>query len=1179
MTSAVDGGPVRARAGWAWPAVAGLLLLATLAPEPAHAQTGICGRTEAVRDAILREIPGVSDCADVTATHLAAITDLNLGYKNISALAAGDFDGLTALGFLDLKSNDLSLLPAGVFSDLTALTYLDLYDNQLSLLPAGVFYGLTSLTSLYLGGNQLSSLPAGVFSDLTALEGLHLYNNQLSSLPAGVFSGLTALDLYDNQLSSLPAGVFSDLTALTYLDLYGNQLSWLPDGVFYGLTALERLSLGGNPVDPLPVAVSLEPAGPGRFRAVAPTAAPFALTLPVSVVNGEIDGGATTLTIPVGMVHSDPVSVTRSAGSASAVTADIRTLPGLPSGHDGYALQKSSGLPLEVFAEVPTLSALTVSVGGTDLLTFASGTTTYTAMVTNDVETVTFTATKNDDGASVAYLDSDGNTLDDADTTEDGFQVALSVGANAITVRVTAEDGMTAQDYTVTVTRAEALPAVTIAADHAAFTAVLDLVTFTLTRTEDPAAELDVSVALTQDKALLGSGHLAQTVTFGAGEATATLSIYDYFFAGNTVTGETALTATVQDGSGYVPGSPNTASTRIRVADPAVTASFEQTAYTFDEAAGDATVAVILRTAADVPVPHGDIFLSINSETIPGGASPGGVDFENPAGSIQVVPSDFTADGTTFTARKEVTLAIVDDALDEPDEALTVILEPLPSTQAVVALSQPDGTACPVVHRCDATVTIVDNDEAPNTAPSFTSSPTFDAAENQTAVGTVEAEDSDAGDAVTGYAITGGADQGFFSIGATSGALTFQTAPNFEDAQDQGAGNTYEVTVQATSGTGERVKRATQAITVTVRDDDSEAPATPDAPSVSPASVTSLSVSWPAPDNDGPAITDYDYRYRTTSPQGAWVEMTNTTITALSATITGLAENTEYDVQVRATNDEGTSGWSASGSGATDANAAPTFTSSTTFDAAENQTAVGTVEAEDSDAGDAVTGYAITGGADQGFFSIGATSGALTFQTAPNFEDAQDQGAGNTYEVTVQATSGTGERVKRATQAITVTVRDADEQPDKPAKPTLAAHPNLATSLVASWTKPGLNGGPDIIAYAVEYREGTTGTWIVAIERVILTELQLHGLAEGTEYQVRVQALNGETPSDWSDPSDAVRTGTAVIPELEVTLQLSNDLVLESEHPVTVTATVSPATPVAFTVTISATPVAPATSR
>ena len=204
-----------------------------------------------------------------------------------------------------------------------------------------------------------------------------------------------------------------------------------------------------------------------------------------------------------------------------------------------------------------------------------------------------------------------------------------------------------------------------------------------------------------------------------------------------------------------------------------------------------------------------------------------------------------------------------------------------------------------------------------NVAPSFTSLTTFDAAENQTAAGTVVAADSDADDSVTGYAITGGADMALFEIGATSGELTFKSAPNFEDPQDSGTDNGYEVTVQATSGTGTREMTADQTITVTVTDVDTEAPGKPGAPTVSAASATSLSVNWSAPTNAGPAITDYDVQYRA-GTSGAWSDGGHVG-TATTATLTGLSEDTSYQVQVRATNDEGTGDWSDSGSGTTDA--------------------------------------------------------------------------------------------------------------------------------------------------------------------------------------------------------------------------------------------------------------------
>ena len=92
-----------------------------------------------------------------------------------------------------------------------------------------------------------------------------------------------------------------------------------------------------------------------------------------------------------------------------------------------------------------TLSALALS----DVtLTFDFATTSYTADVVNSVAETTVTATANDDGAT--HVIKLGGVVDD-----DGA-VALAVGANVITVEVTAEDGIATQTYTVTVTRADA---------------------------------------------------------------------------------------------------------------------------------------------------------------------------------------------------------------------------------------------------------------------------------------------------------------------------------------------------------------------------------------------------------------------------------------------------------------------------------------------------------------------------------------------------------------------------------------------------------------------------------------------------------------------------------------------------------------------------------------------------
>ena len=425
---------------------------------------------------------------------------------------------------------------------------------------------------------------------------------------------------------------------------------------------------------------------------------------------------------------------------------------------------------------------------------------------------------------------------------------------------------------------------------------------------------------------------------------------------------------------------------------------------------------------------------------------------------------------------------------------------------------------------------------AANAAPTFTSSATASVAEHATTtVLTVVATDSDTGDDITGYALTGGADQLQFAINATSGVLTFDTEPDYENPA--GPDNTYVVIVQATSGAGDRALTATQTITVTVTDV-AEAPAAPPAPTFPSATASGLTVSWAAPANAGPAISDYDVRWRVKDSGATWTEAADTTdSTDLSATITGLAASTEYEVQVRAQNAEGTGEWSPSGDGTTNAaaNAAPTFTSSATASVAEHATTtVLTVVATDSDAEDDITGYALTGGADQLQFAINATSGVLTFDTEPDYENPTSAGLDNSYVVIVQATSGAGDRVLTATQTITVTVTDVAEAPGAPGAPGAPTFPSAtASGLTVSWSAPA-NAGPAISDYDVRWRVKTPpGSWTELEDTTDSTDLSatITGLTASETYEVQVRAENAEGTGAWSPSGDGTtNAATAAAP-------------------------------------------------
>ena len=319
---------------------------------------------------------------------------------------------------------------------------------------------------------------------------------------------------------------------------------------------------------------------------------------------------------------------------------------------------------------------------------------------------------------------------------------------------------------------------------------------------------------------------------------------------------------------------------------------------------------------------------------------------------------------------------------------------------------------------------------ATNHPPVFTSSPTFSVSENTVSVGTVVASDSDGQDSVNSYMISSGVDRNSFSI-TNDGELTFISAPDFEVPVDSGGNNVYDLIVTATSGTGSRELSATQSVTVTVTDV-VEVPSAPGRPVLGSPSSTSLSVSWSAPGNTGPSIIDYDVGYGLNSggPFADWPHSD----ASRSATITGLNVSTLYYVRVRAGNAEGNSSWSETSSFTTMSvvtNSDPVFTSSPTFSVNENTVSVGTVVASDSDSQDSVIGYRISSGVDSARFSI-TNEGVLTFRSAPNYESPGDSDGDNVYNLVVTVPSGTGTRVRTATQSITVTVNDTVEGPVVP---------------------------------------------------------------------------------------------------------------------------------------------------
>ena len=401
---------------------------------------------------------------------------------------------------------------------------------------------------------------------------------------------------------------------------------------------------------------------------------------------------------------------------------------------------------------------------------------------------------------------------------------------------------------------------------------------------------------------------------------------------------------------------------------------------------------------------------------------------------------------------------------------------------------------------------------APNTVPEITSPSSFDVPENQMVARRLAARDTDPGDEVTGWSIVGGADQSEFSIASDTGELSFRDPPDFEAPGD----NQYLVTVEVKSGAGARELEAEQTFTIRVTDE-REPPEVPEAPVISGETAESLQVSWNEPENKGPAITDYDVQYREKGT-GRFIDGDQQG-PGRTLTLEDLEPGTVYEVQVRATNDEGTSDWSDAGEGMTVTPLTVGMTSGTDppvsgpftvrFSFSEPVTGFGGSDVETGQDPACVDDQNNTVFCDPGIGGLQTTDNRVFTTTVTPWTNRVAHGY--TLRLTVA-----GGAVRSSVGS------KPNEEPEEPlavrVSPPGAPEPISSMGLRASvgsgsvslsWNRPSDNGGSAIIRYEVRYQ--AVGEAWSEWEKVGAGSrgVTVGNLVNGREYVFEVRAVNG----------------------------------------------------------------------
>ena len=375
---------------------------------------------------------------------------------------------------------------------------------------------------------------------------------------------------------------------------------------------------------------------------------------------------------------------------------------------------------------------------------------------------------------------------------------------------------------------------VSIVAVHPKASPYLADVEFRVTRAPVKTTPLTVTLSIVQTATYLS--NTAPTITIPANQTSA-VGKYNSSYIGTTAG---TVTATVVAGTGYAPATaPANAATVTFAAHPRpLTMSWASDTYTVTE--GDTlTAGIALRTRDGAPKPRDPFTIGFETRSGTALSSTATVPNDYPHGSarITVAPGAFwSADGMAFVARALLTVATVEDSVDEGDEQFSIETANWPGNAVYERTCTADHHVS--TDECRTFVTITDDDTRGVTL----SATTLDVNEGSTGAYTVKLDSQPTASVTVTPSKTGSSDVTF-----APASLTFLTSNwsatqtvTVSAAQDSDAADDTATISHAVAG-GDYGSVTAASVVVTV-DDDETAVTDATAPSFESAAANGTSL-------------------------------------------------------------------------------------------------------------------------------------------------------------------------------------------------------------------------------------------------------------------------------------------------------------------------------------------------